>query len=188
MRILFPIVISLMSPSLWAEVANYKVDSSHASIVFRVSHLGFSSVYGMIPGAEGTFKFDQAKPENSSLEVSVKADAINSFDKKRDDHLRGPDFFNVKQFPKITLKSKSLKKVGDKKYEVVADLSMHGETKPVTFVFDLLKVGKDPWGKDRIGGETKFSVKRSEFKMTYMNKPEELGDSVEMIVSLEGVK
>jgi polyisoprenoid-binding protein YceI len=188
MRILVSSFVLLFSSSLWAEVSTYKVDATHASIVFRVSHLGFSSVYGMIPGAEGTFKFDDAKPENSSLEVSVKADAINTHDKKRDDHLRGPDFFNVKQFPKITLKSKSVKKIGDKKYEVAADLSMHGETKPVTFVFDLLKVGKDPWGKDRIGGETKFAIKRSDFKMTYMNKPEELGDSVDMIVSLEGVK
>jgi polyisoprenoid-binding protein YceI len=188
MRTLSFFLVSLLSPSLWAAVTTYNVDSSHASIVFRVSHLGYSGVYGMLPGAEGTFQFDEAKPENSKLEVSVKADAVSTHDQKRDDHLRGPDFFNVKQFPKITLKSKSVKKAGEKKYRVEADLTMHGETKPVNFVFDLLKVGKDPWGKDRIGGETKFTIKRSDFKMTYMNKPNELGDSVELIVSLEGVK
>lgn len=171
-----------------AQAAEYKVDPSHTSILFKVSHLGFSNTYGMFPNAEGMIKFDEVKPENSSLEVSVKVADVNTHDKKRDDHLRGPDFFNAKQFPKITVKSKSFKKISDKKYEVVADFNMHGETKTMTFVFDLLKTGKDPWGNSRIGAETKFTVKRSDFKMTYMNKPGELGDDVEMVVSMEGVK
>lgn len=188
MRILVLAAGFLLSSAAFAQAITYNVDPSHASIVFKVRHLGFANVYGTISGVEGTFVFDQAKPENSKLDISAKTETINTNEKKRDDHLRGPDFFNVKQFPKIAIKSKSIKKLNDKRFEVTADLTMHGKTAPLIFVFDLLKVGKDPWGKDRIAGETAFTINRSAFNMTYMNKPEELGETVDVIVSLEGVK
>lgn len=188
MRVLFLALGFLLSSSAFAQAVTYSVDPSHASLVFKVRHLGFANVYGTISGIEGVFVFDQTKPENSKIDISAKVETINTNEKKRDDHLRGPDFFNVKQFPKIVLKSKSIKKVADKRYEVAADLTMHGKTAPLIFFFDLLKVGKDPWGKERIAGETAFTLNRSAFNMTYMNKPEELGDGVDVIVSLEGVK
>ncbi|MGE3760414.1 MAG: YceI family protein, partial [Pseudobdellovibrionaceae bacterium] len=75
----------------------YTIDPSHTSIVFKVSHMGFSNVQGMFAGAAGKITVDEKAPEKSSFEVSVKADTVNTNDKKRDDHLKGPDFFNVKQ-------------------------------------------------------------------------------------------
>ncbi len=166
---------------------NYKIDPSHTSIVFKISHLGFSNVYGMLPGAEGKFTIDEAKPEKSSLEFSVKAEQISTHDKKRDDHLRGPDFFNVKQFPNITFKSKSVKKSG-KNYEITGDLSLHGVTKPVTFTFEQLGSGKDPWGNVRTGGDATLKIKRSDYGMTFMNEPGKVGDEVTIMISAEGTK
>lgn len=46
-----------------AQPTTWTVDNTHASVIFKVSHLGFSNVYGMIPGMEGTIVFDEAKPE-----------------------------------------------------------------------------------------------------------------------------
>ncbi|MGZ3724025.1 MAG: YceI family protein, partial [Bdellovibrionales bacterium] len=153
----------------------YKIDPAHTSIVFKISHLGFSHVYGMIPGAEGKFTIDEAKPEKSSLELTLKADQITTNDKKRDEHLHSPDFFNVKQFPVISFKSKTVKKSG-KNFEIAGDLTMHGVTKPVTFTFNQLATGKDPWGNVRTGGDATFKVKRSDFGMTFMNEPGKVGD------------
>lgn len=166
----------------------YQVDPSHASVVFKVSHMDFSNVYGLIGGAEGKITVDEKAPEKSTFEVTVKPDTLTTLDKKRDEHLRGPDFFNVKQFPTITLKSKSIKKNGADKLDVTADLTLRGITKPITFTFKRMKTGKDPWGNSRMGGETVFKFKRTDFGMNYMSKPGEVGDEVEMMISLEGMK
>ena len=170
-----------------AQTTNYKVDPTHVSIVFKVNHMGFSNVYGMIGGADGKFTIDEKNPAKSKFEVSAKLETINTMEKKRDDHLKGPDFFNVKQYPTITLKSKSVKKAGDN-YDVTADLTMHGQTKPVSFTFKPGKTGKDPWNNDRTGGETVLNIKRTDFGMNYMAKPGEVGDDVEITINIEGVK
>ncbi|MGE4132207.1 MAG: YceI family protein [Bdellovibrionales bacterium] len=170
------------------ETVKFKLDDTHAAIVFKVNHLGFSNVYGMFGSSEGHIVWNEAKPEKSSFEITTKADSITTLNEKRDKHLKGPDFFNTKQFPKIALKSKSIKRVGESKYQVEAALTMKGVTKPVSFEFTQYNTGKDPWGNTRTGGEAIFKIKRTDFGMTYMSKPGEIGDEVEMMVSIEGVK
>lgn len=180
--------LALVAPAAFAAPVNYKLDEGHASIVFKATHLGFSNVYGMFGTSEGKITWDAEKPDASSFEVKTKVDSITTLNAKRDEHLKGNDFFNAKQFPEIVLKSKSIKKAGKDKYDIKADLTMHGVTKPVTFVFTHMKTGKDPWGNDRTGGEATMKVKRSEFGMTYMAKPGEISDEIEIIVSIEGTK
>lgn len=178
----------LMAPLAGAAPVKYKLDDTHASIVFKANHLGFSNVYGMFGKAEGQWTWDMEKPEASTFEIKVKADSLNTMNAKRDEHLKNNDFFNVKQFPDIILKSKSIKKSGKDKFNITADLTLHGVTKPVTFTFHHMKTGKDPWGKERTGGEGVLKVKRSDFGMTYMAKPGEISDEIEVIVSIEGIK
>lgn len=180
--------LALLAPVAWAAPVNYKLDDGHASIVFKANHLGFSNVYGMFGKSEGKWTWDDAKPESSNFEIKVKVDSINTMNAKRDEHLKNNDFFNAKQFPDLVLKSKSVKKAGKDKYNITADLTMHGVTKPVTFMFNHMKTGKDPWGNERTGGEGVLKVKRTDFGMTYMAKPGEISDEIEVIVSIEGTK
>ena len=170
------------------ESATYKIDASHTAVVFKISHLGFSHTYGQFPDVAGSFTINESKPEKSTLELSMDVDKINTFDAKRDKHLKSPDFFNSKQFPKITFKSKSVKKVSANNYEISGDLTMHGVTKPLTFTFVRSRTGQDPWGNTRTGGDTTFKVKRSDFGMTYMQGENQIGDEVELIVSVEGIR
>jgi len=186
MKLLIPVLL-MFSLSAWAQVSHYKVDPSHTSAVFKVSHMDFSNVFGLIGGADGKFTIDEKTPEKSSFDVSLKVDTLTTLDKKRDEHLKGPDFFNVKQFPLITLKSKSVKKNGDN-FDVTADLTLHGVTKPVNFTFRQMKTGKDPWNNVRTGGETTLKLRRSDYKMTFMTKPGEVGDEVELMIGIEGLK
>ena len=173
--------------STQASATNWAVDPGHSAAVFKINHLGFSNVHGLIPGLEGAITLDDAAPEKSTFEFKVPMTNLTTGNAKRDEHLRSPDFFNAKQFANLEMKSKSIKKKGAD-LEITGDLTIHGVTKPVTFVFKRGKTGKDPWGNERTGGETTFKIKRTDFGVSYMSKPGEVGDEVDVTVALEAVK
>ena len=80
-----------------------------------------------------------------------------------------------------------MKKAGNR-FDITADLTLHGVTKPISFTFDQMKTGKDPWNKVRTGGQTVLNIRRTDFGMNYMSKPGEIGDDIEIMVSIEGTK
>lgn len=166
----------------------YDIDGAHTSVVFKIDHLGFSHVYGRFNETSGTFTLDEANPKNNAVDLTIKASSIDTNNKKRDEHLNSPDFFNTKQFPNITFKSKSVKKVSDNKYEVVGDFNMHGKKKSLTLTVDRTRTGLDPWGKTRTGADIQLKLKRSDYGMSFMQGENQLGDEVEIMISLEGVK
>jgi polyisoprenoid-binding protein YceI len=129
--------------------------------------------------------FDKADPSKSSVEVSVPVESVDTKNEKRDQHLKSPDFFNAKQCPMIIFKSKSVEASGDT-YKVTGDLTLHGVTKPLTLEIKKGTEAKGTEGEIRGGGETRFTVKRSDFGMNFMQ--DALGDDVTVILSLEGVK
>jgi polyisoprenoid-binding protein YceI len=167
-----------------AAADDYAIDPTHTAVLFRVKHLGVSYTYGRFNEVEGTFKLKDGLPD--AIQVTIQAKSVDTGNKKRDDHLRGPDFFNVKQFPTITFKSKAVKRTGTDTFEVTGELSLHGKTKEITFAAKKIGEGKDPWGGYRAGAELVFTVKRSEFGMTYM--PDGIGDDVRIVVGVEGIK
>jgi polyisoprenoid-binding protein YceI len=172
----------------WALAAeSYKVDRDHSIVLFSIEHLGLSHVHGRFNETSGSIVVDDANPAKSSVDIEVKADSLDTNAPKRDAHLKSPDFFNVKQFPTIAFKSKSVKKSGDEEFEVAGDLTVHGVTKPVTVKVSHIGSGADPWGGQRSGFETTFKIKRSDYDMKYMIGAG-LGDEVEITVAIEGVR
>lgn len=164
----------------------YDIDASHSSVVFRIKHLDVTWFYGRFNDIKGAVTIDKDKPDAGAVSVEIAARSVDTGNKKRDDHLRGPDFFNVKQFPKLSFKSTSVKAAGDDELEVTGDLTCHGVTKPITIRLVKTGEGKSPFGDFRAGWETKFTIQRSEFGITY--SPKALSDEVELIVSIEGVR
>lgn len=164
----------------------YKVDPVHSSFLFRVKHFNAGYFYGRFNEATGTVVIDEANPAKSSVEIQVKVESIDTNDVKRDQHLKSPDFFNAKQFPTITFKSKQVKPSGKDTYEVTGDLTLHGVTRTVTAKVTRTGGGKDPFGKFRIGFETVFTIKRSDFGMKFMLGP--VSDEIRLIVSIEGIR
>jgi len=167
---------------------NYKIDPAHATFLFKVNHLGFSNTYGMFPGVEGSFVVDEAKPANSSVELKIKVDSVNSNNEKRDQHLKSPDFFNSKQNQWITFKSTAVKPSGKNKFKVTGDLTVNGVTKSVTLDLTRNRTGQDPWGATRTGFDGALKLKRSDYNMTYMQGENSVGDNVELTFSVEGIK
>jgi len=164
----------------------FEVDTVHSTVLFRIKHMNVSWFYGRFTDITGTLMVDTKKPEASTIEIKVKTDSIQTDNEKRNAHLKSPDFFAAKQYPELTFKSTSAKSVGDGAIEMKGDLTCHGVTKPLTVTLQKVGEAKDPRGGVRAGYETKFNIKRSDFGMDFM--PGGLGDDIEIIVSLEGVK
>jgi polyisoprenoid-binding protein YceI len=119
--------------------------------------------------------------------MEVKIDSIDTANGDRDKHLKGPDFFNAKEFPTMAFKAKSMKAADEKTYEVTGDLTIHGVTKEVTVKLERLGTGKDPRsGKPRTGWETTFRINRSDFGMKFGIPA--IGDEVLITVAVEGVQ
>jgi polyisoprenoid-binding protein YceI len=119
--------------------------------------------------------------------MTIKADSVDTNNKQRDTHLRGPDFFNAKQFPSITFKSTSVKAI-DGGYEVKGDLTMHGVTKPVAFSLKGGKTAEFPKGTKRTGYASELTVKRSDFEVGKPDFAAALGDEVQISIDFEGTK
>jgi polyisoprenoid-binding protein YceI len=164
---------------------DYKVDGVHSSISFQVQHFGISYVHGRFNEMAGEFSIDKADPSKSSCTLTIKTESVDTNNKGRDTHLKSGDFFNVKQFPTITFKSKSFKAV-EGGYEVTGDLTLHGETKPITFKLSGGKEIDSPKMGKRIGFWADLKINRSEFGMNKML--EGIGDPVYISVGVEGTK
>ncbi|MCF7975049.1 MAG: YceI family protein [Phycisphaerae bacterium] len=166
-----------------AKPETFKVDPVHSMIFFKIQHAGVGYTYGMFFNPEGQFVVDQETPENSSVTVQVKADSVNTGNTNRDNHVKGPDFLNARQFRVISFKSTSVTKTGEKTYEAKGQLSLHGVEKDI--VVALEETGRaEIRGKTAMGYEGKFRIKRSDFGMTNMLAG--VGDDITFQVSLEG--
>ena len=164
---------------------DYSVDPVHSTVIFRIKHFGVSYFYGRFNSPTGHFTFDPEKPAESSFEITVKTANVDTHSPRRDGHLKSGDFFNAKQFPEITFKSTSVKKGRGDTLHVTGDLGLHGQTRQITI--DLHHVGSRDTRKGQLCGfETTFTIKRSDFGMTFML--EGVGDEVTLMIGLEGGK
>lgn len=173
--------------------STWKIDPVHSTCVFRIRHAGgAANFYGMFRDISATFTLDEADPASLSIEAAIKLESVDTGAEQRDNHLRSPDFFNVRQFPEATFRSTSAEAAGEAGvWRVKGELSLHGVTKEIEAM--VRKVGEGEFrGTKRLGLEAVFQIKRSDFGMTTFlasdgsdNGP--LGNTVAVIVSLEGM-
>ena len=165
----------------------YKVDPVHTTAIFRIKHLGVTYFYGRFNETTGSFTLNTENPCEMLFDVQIKTDSVDTNAAGRNNHLKGPDFFNAKQFPTISFKSKSVESSGENTYAVSGDLTLHGVTKPITAQMEF--VGQGDKGRRfgyRAGFDATFTIKRSDYGMNFMQGM--LGDEVTIMVGLEGVR
>ncbi|MBA2481918.1 MAG: YceI family protein [Planctomycetes bacterium] len=179
------ILSTAIGVSAYAE-DTFVVDGVHSAALFRINHFNIGNFYGRFNDVGGTIVWNAADVTKSTVSFTIKADSIDTNNAKRDQHLKGPDFFDAKQFETATFTSTSIKAVDAKNMEVTGDLTVHGVTKPVTAKVVLVGEGKGPAGEPRIGFEATFDLKRTAHGMTFMS--DKLGDDVHVIIAAEGVK
>jgi polyisoprenoid-binding protein YceI len=168
-----------------AKADDFVVDPMHACANFTISHLGLSWVQGRFDTLSGTFAIDAANPAQSSFELTVNAASVDTNNPQRDEHLRSPDFFNVKQFPAITFKSTAVKGAKDG-LDVTGDLTMHGATRSITVRMSGGRRAEFPKGVQRTGYSTEIKIRRADFGMDRMI--EAVGNDVYISLSFEGTK
>ncbi len=117
--------------------------------------------------------------------MTFDANSIDTNDKKRDAHLKSPDFFDVRQYPTITFKTTRVSSTPNG-MKLSGNLTMHGVTKQVTIPLKYLGEGKGPYGKYRCGFSSQFTVKRSDFGMKGMIP--HIGDDISITLSFEGIR
>ena len=177
------LAVALLFSQGTQEVENkeFNIDAVHSTAIFRVHHVGAGMFYGRFNDVTGMIALSGDIP---SFDVSIAIDSVDSSNERLDSHLKSPDFFNAVEFPTMSFKSGSVKSVGDNKYEVTGEITMHGVTKPLTV--NMEKTGHvDGRRGEMVGFETEFELNRSEFGMNYGVESGSLGDKVKVIVALE---
>ncbi|CAO3452302.1 YceI family protein [Azospirillum sp.] len=175
-----------LTPAFAAPVS-YKIDPAHTAVAFIVNHIGFSNVIGRFNTVGGDISFDKDAVEKSTVNVTIDSTSIDTNHAKRDEHLRSPDFFNAKEFPKLTFKSTKIEKTGDKTGKLHGDLTMLGVTKPVVLDITFNKDGVSPASKlETAGFSARGTVKRTDFGMKY-GAPA-VGDDIQLLIEIEAVK
>jgi len=130
------VVIAGLSPAALGNEM-YRFDPSSSTIGFSV-HQFLGTTHGKFAKFNGNVQVDREHPENSSVTAQIDVRSIDTRIKKRDDHLRSAEFFNVEKYPQITFKSRSVKQTGPQSGDILGDLTIHGVTKPVTLHVKLL--------------------------------------------------
>ncbi len=130
------VLIAGLNSAAWAN-ETYTFDPSGSTIGFSV-HQFLGTTPGKFTKFNGKIDVDRQHPENSSVTARIEVRSIDTRIKKRDDHLRSAEFFNVEKFPEMTFKSRRVKQTGSQTGDILGDLTMHGVTKPVTLHVKLL--------------------------------------------------
>jgi len=171
----------------------WNIDPAHSVAEFKVKHMMIANVKGHFSKITGVLTRDESNVANSSVEVSIEADSIETRDAQRDAHLKSADFFHVEEHPFLSFKSNGIKQVQDGELSVGGDLTLHGVTRKVTFdVEGPTPPAKDPWGNTRIAVSGNTKISRKDFGLTWNAALETggilVGDEVTINLDVEFVK
>ena len=184
-------IAALLTITSLAQAANYKIDTDHSTIGFKVRHL-IGNVSGRFDKYQGTFVYEKGNPKVWKAEATIEAASINTNVQKRDDHLRSADFLDVTKFPTITFVSTKVGDVSGNKAKLLGNLTIHGVTKPVVLDTEFLGDGKDPWGNEIASFVSNVTIDRKDYGLTWNQAVETggvlVGDQVMITLEISGLK
>lgn len=183
----------LLMSAAHAQAARYELDPDHTTVAFLVDHIGYAKVLGMFRSARGSYRFDEATATLSEVRIEVETASVFSNQRKRDDHLKGPDFLNSGEFPKMVFTATSAKRTGDKTFDISGQLELLGKSLPLTLQATWNKSAESPLGGPLgkpyvMGVSARGSFKRSAYGMNYAVANGWVGDEVPLIVEFEAVR
>ncbi|TWX56301.1 YceI family protein [Colwellia hornerae] len=185
---IFPTLLFASAFTSTANAADYIVDykGAHASVNFKIKHLGYSWLTGRFDKFSGSFSYDAADLSTAKIEMLVDTTSLNTNHAERDKHVRSDDFLDVGKFGSAKFVSAKITDKGNDKLEIKGLLTLHGVDKDI--IIDAVKIGegKDPWGGYRVGfsGTTKIAL-------VDFGIPATLGPAsahVELELHIEGVR
>ena len=183
--------LALAAAAATAAPVAYKIDRGHSEVGFKVRHF-FSKTPGRFSDFSGVIMLDEKNPAASSVDVTIQTTSIQTNNERRDNHLRGDDFFNAEKFPVITFKSTKITTVEGNKYKVDGNLTIRDVTKPVTLDAELVGMGALGAMGSRAGFQATTSINRKDYGVlwnkTLDNGGTMLDDIVYINLDVEAIK
>jgi polyisoprenoid-binding protein YceI len=175
----------------YAEMARFNVDLDHSIVGFDVAHMVVSRTTGRFTDFQGSVVMDPDTKEFKAIDAVIRTKSVNTNNKKRDDHLQSPDFFDVAKYPTMAYKMKSFSKTGDQ-YTAIGDLTLRGVTKEITLTGTFNGTVADPGGNIRVGFTGEGTINRKDFGMHWTKTLDKgglvVGDTVKIKLEIEGIQ
>ena len=177
------------TPGVSIPAGTWTVDPIHSTIGFEVKHFGISTFRGRFTGYEGTIETGDGSLER--VEGTVQVDSVDVRDEQLAGHLQSEDFFDAANHPSIAFASTGVRRVEDR-FELDGELTIRGETRPVTLEVEVDGAGEDPYGGTRISLVGRGEVNRFDygipFNATTPNGALVAGEKVRLVLTVEAVK
>lgn len=178
------LALALASTVTLAAPVDYKIDPTHTATVFSWNHFGFSTPSANFSDIQGVIKVDNAKPANSSVNVTIPLSSVNTNVPALDKEFQEEAWFNAAKYPNITFKSTKVETKDKKHFKITGDLTVKGITKPVVLDAVLNKQGEHPMAKvPAIGFNATTSFNRSDFGLG--NYVPNVGDKITVNITTE---
>lgn len=176
----------VLLPGATVAQQSYGIDPNHTYPNFTVDHLGFSLLHGRFNETRGSVVMDR-EGEGSSVSVTIQADSIDTGYDERDEHLRSKDFFDVENHPEITYESREVIFHDENSATVLGDLTLLGETRPVSLAVSAINCGENPMSGDATCGFNAYAtIQRSDFGMDYAVPA--VGDQINIRIQAEAIR
>lgn len=200
MRILFPAIALLaiacatpaatqtLPQSAGPDAAQqYVLDPAHTQVAFSVDRFGFNHTLGRFETVSGAVTLDRANPARSSVTATVQTASVSAGDATRNEHLRAERWLNVEQFPTMEFRSTSVRLTGAESAEVTGDLTVRGQTHPITLTVSLNQIGRNPAnGGQAAGFSATGTLSRTAFGVGANIPTTLIGDEVRITIEALG--
>ena len=178
---------ALVLPALaTAEPMEYSLDMGHSRVFFDVDHQGYSMMRGMFRNFDGSLMYDADDPSASSVSITIDADSVDMYHDGLNDHLKNADFFDVENHPSLMFESTSVEDLGDGQLRVNGNLTMLGQSHPVTFDAVHNQMGQVRGGATKVGFSATGSLDRTAYGMNFGAGP--LGTDISFSIEIEATR
>ena len=168
--------------ALGAHTETWSVDPVHSTAQFTARHFGIVPVVGTIPLRSASVKLNSGEQVPLSVTAEFDPSKVDTHNDMRDGDLRSPHYFDVATYPSMRFASTKIE--GDAKhFTITGDLTMHGQTHPVTLTAQVVGAGKSPRGRAIIAYAATATLDRTEWGMTY--GPMIVGNGIDVSVNVE---
>jgi len=156
------------SPALLAQEASWRIDPLHSAAFFSVRHLMISTVRGQFNGINGAVRYDPKRPTDAAVDATIDCRTLNTGVAKRDEQMRGPDFFDTRLYPVMKFRSKRVEVSGPGKLKITGDLTINAITRSVVLDVDgPSQPVKDAQGREKIGLSAATKINRKDYGITW---------------------
>lgn len=173
-------------------MTTWKIDPAHSEIEFKVKHLMITNVTGHFGQYDATVTASKDDFSDAAITFEADVNSVSTKNSQRDEHLKGADFFDAANHPKLSFKSTEVKKKDAETFVLKGDLTIRGVARPVELNVEYAGITVDPYGQTKAGFELTGKINRKDFGLTWSATTEAGGlvvsDDVRLVLGVQLIK